>query len=86
MVNMVIVFHCSTSITAITGRSSIFLAAQHMDVSENGALGFGDCQFQGNHYHPVDLHGGFVVPQYYVPLYPHFQISCHTIYTCSILY
>jgi hypothetical protein len=33
-----------------------------MDVAENGALGFGDCQFQGNHYHPVDLHGGFVFP------------------------
>lgn len=90
MVNMGIVFHCSTSITAITGGRAFFWLHSIWMCLKMGHWALATASFREiiiiRWIYMEDL-----FPQYYVPLYPHFQyphfqISCHTICTCSILY
>ena len=85
MVNMVIVFHCSTSITAITGGRAFFWLHSIWMCLKMGHWALATASFREiiiiRWIYMEDLFS-----QYYVPLYPHFQISCNTIHTCSILY
>ena len=75
MVNMVIVFHCSTSITAITGGRAFFWLHSIWMCLKMGHWALATASFREiiiiRWIYMEDL-----FPQYYVPLYPHFQISC----------